>query len=232
MPYVHFDHPYPAVDLLLVTVEAGVPRILLIRRPREPEAGWALPGAYVQLGETIEQTATRVLREKAGLPQAQAQRFVPLRPFSGYIRDPRRETISLPQLRYLMPEMTRFTEDPEAQLPERAWADLSLDPPGRVHLGGGTVKLVFDHHEIVREAIREMQRSVELDDVEPFVDLLPATFTLRDLQVVTEALLGHQVNRDSFRRRVLDAGRLEATGQREQDVGHRPAKLYRWVTSP
>ena len=37
------------------------------------------------------------------------------------------------------------------------------------------------------------------------------------------------MNKDSFRRRMLDSGQLEATGEREQDVDHRPAELYRFV---
>ena len=41
--------------------------------------------------------------------------------------------------------------------------------------------------------------------------------------------LGTSVNKDSFRRRMLATGQLEATGERQADVGHRPAELYRFV---
>lgn len=37
------------------------------------------------------------------------------------------------------------------------------------------------------------------------------------------------MNKDSFRRRMLNSGDLEATGSRQRDVGHRPAGLYRYI---
>ena len=59
--------------------------------------------------------------------------------------------------------------------------------------------------------------------------LLPKDFTLRQLQEVHEAVLGRKLNKDSFRRRMLDSGLLEATGERESQAAHRPAELYRFT---
>ena len=59
--------------------------------------------------------------------------------------------------------------------------------------------------------------------------LLPSRFTLRALQEVHEAVLGRALNKDSFRRRMLQSGRVKATGKREAGVGHRPAELYRFL---
>ena len=58
--------------------------------------------------------------------------------------------------------------------------------------------------------------------------LLPEMFTLLDLQRVHEVVLDRPVNKDSFRRRMLASGELEATGERQADVDHRPAELYRY----
>jgi 8-oxo-dGTP diphosphatase len=41
-------------------------------------------------------------------------------------------------------------------------------------------------------------------------------------------VLDRRFNKDSFRRRLLAAGQLEATGRRQSDVGHRPAELFRF----
>jgi hypothetical protein len=59
--------------------------------------------------------------------------------------------------------------------------------------------------------------------------LLPQAFTLRQLQDVHEVVRGESVNKDSFRRRMLATGQLEATGEHERDVTWRPAELYRVV---
>jgi 8-oxo-dGTP diphosphatase len=58
---------------------------------------------------------------------------------------------------------------------------------------------------------------------------LPEEFTLRQLQDVHEAVRGGALNKDSFRRRMLATGQLEATGERERDVSYRPAELYRFT---
>jgi 8-oxo-dGTP diphosphatase len=46
---------------------------------------------------------------------------------------------------------------------------------------------------------------------------------------VHETILGTPTNKDSFRRRMLASGQLQATGEQEADVGHRPAELYRFI---
>jgi 8-oxo-dGTP diphosphatase len=60
-------------------------------------------------------------------------------------------------------------------------------------------------------------------------ELLPARFSLRDLRLVHEAILGRSLNKDSFRRRVLDRGLVVPTGVRDTAVGHRPPELYRFA---
>jgi 8-oxo-dGTP diphosphatase len=59
-------------------------------------------------------------------------------------------------------------------------------------------------------------------------ELLPAEFTLFDLQRVHEAVLGTELNKDSFRRRILASGMLRPTGRRFASGPFRPAALYRF----
>jgi 8-oxo-dGTP diphosphatase len=59
--------------------------------------------------------------------------------------------------------------------------------------------------------------------------LLPSIFTLRELQDVYEAILGHPVDKRNFRRRVTAAAPIEATGERRRDGSHRPAELFRYL---
>ena len=59
--------------------------------------------------------------------------------------------------------------------------------------------------------------------------LLPERFTLRALQDVYEAILGRSLNKPAFRRRLIDSGRIAATGERETGASFRPAELYRYV---
>jgi 8-oxo-dGTP diphosphatase len=59
--------------------------------------------------------------------------------------------------------------------------------------------------------------------------LLPPRFTLLELQRVHQTILARPLNKDSFRRRMLASGQLEATGESQRDVDHRPAELYRFT---
>jgi 8-oxo-dGTP diphosphatase len=60
-------------------------------------------------------------------------------------------------------------------------------------------------------------------------ELLPDRFSLRELRLVHEAILGRPLNKDSFRRRMLDRGLVVPTGHRAGGVGHRPPELYRFA---
>jgi len=60
-------------------------------------------------------------------------------------------------------------------------------------------------------------------------DLLPAEFTLSELQALLEAILGRPLDRRNFRRKVREMGLLEATGAARREGAHRPAALYRFV---
>jgi 8-oxo-dGTP diphosphatase len=216
-----FPHPYTAVDLILFRAQRSTLDVLVLQRATSEPRGWALPGAYVQIDETVEETAARILRDKLTVPPVSV--FFPLRPFSGVDRDPRRRVISLPQLSFL------GTEDAEGELfGDLAWAQVSSSRPPRASVGGDEIALVFDHADILAEAVETVRRQTRLDDPDLFRAVLSGDFTLRRLQEVHEALMGERVNRDSFRRRILASDRIEDTGRREEDVEHRPARLFQW----
>ena len=87
--------------------------------------------------------------------------------------------------------------------------------------------LAFDHDDIIGMAVKRIRG--KLDYAPIGFQLLPEAFTLRALQDVHETILDTDLNKDSFRRRMLASGQLEATGRREAAVEHRPAELYRFT---
>jgi 8-oxo-dGTP diphosphatase len=79
--------------------------------------------------------------------------------------------------------------------------------------------------EIVARALSDLRRDLDRDDWA--FGLLPETFSLRELQLLHEAIRGEPLNKPAFRKRLIESGRLEATGQMETGKGFRPAELYR-----
>lgn len=138
-----YDYPRPAVtvDLVIVTREAK-PRVLLIRRKKEPFAGrWALPGGFVDLDETLEAAARRELREETGV---KAGKLEQLQAFGDPGRDPRGPTVSV----VFLAEVDADDLQPRAADDAAAvgWFSLARPPA-----------LAFDHADILSMARRRLK---------------------------------------------------------------------------
>ncbi|MGI9048456.1 MAG: NUDIX domain-containing protein [Rubrobacteraceae bacterium] len=124
--------PKLMVDIV-IPFEEG---IVLIRRGSDPfEGQWALPGGFVEVGETVEQAAAREVEEETGL-EVEIVRLIGV--YSDPERDPRGHNVSVAFLaRTLSGQMQAASDAAEAEV---------LDP--------NAVELAFDHHEIIADALR------------------------------------------------------------------------------
>jgi 8-oxo-dGTP diphosphatase len=197
------------VDLVLMTVANGDLRVLLQRRGEAPHKGvHALPGGFVGVAESLDDAAKRILADKAGLSDAWLEQ---LYSFGDPARDPRMRIVTIAYFA-LLP-----ADELAAALPGRD--DLMLAPIGAIP------KLAFDHDAIVDHAVTRLRGKLDYSPIA--FALLPQRFTLRALQDVHEAILGIQLNKPAFRRRMLDKGWIEGTGEREAGGAFRPAELFR-----
>lgn len=125
----------PAVTVDAVWVDRG--RLLLVRRGHPPGEGlWALPGGFVEYGETVEAAVVRELREETGLV-ARPVRLVGI--YSSPDRDPRRHTLTIAYWMHGRVRAPRGGDDAR----EAAWVPLSR-----------ARGLAFDHGRIVADALR------------------------------------------------------------------------------
>jgi len=115
--------------------------------------------------------------------------------------------------------------------PELALAELNVPWPGEIggpieaRIGDGDpLQLAFDHGEMLSLAVQRLRGKLDYSGIA--FALLPERFTLRALQDIYEAILDTKLNKPAFRRRMLDRGWLEATGERETGASFRPAELY------
>lgn len=224
-----YDRPSLTVDVALLSAAGGALHTLVVRRGEHPARGrWALPGGFVALDESLDAAAARVLAAKTGLEGVFLEQ---LYTFGAPERDPRTRVVTVAH--FALVDFARFEEaarrDPGVAV-GRVVVPWHGEAGGAVALegqGGAALPLAFDHAEILGTAVKRLRGKLDYTPVG--FQLLPGAFTLLELQRVHETVLGRPLNKDSFRRRMLASGQLEATGRSQRDVEHRPAELYRFA---
>ena len=220
--------------------------LLLIRRGGHPfKDCWALPGGFLNPGETIEDCALREVEEETSLKPAS---LLSIGLFSEPDRDPRGWIISNAFVSVLGAEKVSFKAGDDAK--EAKWFDVSFETENSdsvLTLCSGEIKLsavlneekssfgmtsykiadsggtACDHAKIVAKALTALRTAAR--DLEMICDFLPEKFTLTELQNVQETVMNISVLPANFRRKI--AGYVEETDEYTQGAGHRPAKLYR-----
>lgn len=218
-----FNRPSIAVDVALITVMDDELWVLVIQRDQHPhQRRWQLPGGFVHINESLDQAAARVLAEKSGVRDVYTEQ---LYTFGEVDRDPRTRVITVAY--YALVDSNHLTTRDVAGRLAHVDVPWEGETGGPVRLEGdsGYLTTAFDHDRIIGMAVKRLRG--KLDYAPVGYELLPPEFTLLDLQRIHEAILGVTVNKDSFRRRMLASGDLEPTGNRQRDVGYRPAALYR-----
>lgn len=237
-----FPRPNLTVDLILMTIEEDALHILMLERGSEPFKGHlTLPGGFVHPAETLDDTAKRVLQDKAHLVNLPVEQ---LYSFSDPKRDPRGWVVSV----------AYFALVPFARLEEAAGRDEGLAllrvafdggaDDGRTDGGGandknagactlyhGNIKgrIGFDHEQMIRLAVDRLRGKLDWSTLA--FGLLPKRFTLYELQCVHEVILGRKLNKAFFRKKMLtqkwaDGTSLFATGIVTTGRQHRPAELF------
>jgi len=225
-----YPRPSVAVDVVLLTVAEDALKTLLVRRTAQPQQGlWALPGTFLKFDESPEEAAARALAAKAGIDNVFMEQ---LYTFGAPGRDPRTRVLSITY--YALVEPTRLQAVAAAGSDrDRALVSLSVDANGHVRgiqardSAGQPLLLAFDHAEILAAAVERIRGKLGYAPIG--FELLPETFSLLALRRVHEAILGRPLNKDSFRRTVLDQGLVDATGEFATGLGHRPPELYRFA---
>lgn len=217
-----FEHPSVTVDVVLLSIREGHLHTLLVKRAEHPFLGaWALPGGFVRMDESLDQAAARVLAAKAGLEGVFLEQ---LYTFGAPDRDPRTRVLSVAY--YALVDPARFPEATLARI-QVPWEGEEGGPVRVLSSVGKPLALAFDHGDMLALAVKRLRGKLDYSPVA--FQLLPERFTLFQLQKVHETILGRKLNKDSFRKRLLAKGLLEATGEMQQDVDHRPAALYRYA---
>lgn len=198
-------HRDVAVLVVIFTVESGHLHVLLVRRSAEPFKGyWSLPGGLLARGETMDQAAVRKLDDETGVTDVFLEQLYTFCDLDG--------RGSVAAVYFALVDSRR------AQLARRrAWLPAW-------HAVDHLPELAFDNGRVIDYAFQRLRAKLEYSNVA--YSLLPAEFTLSQLQRAYEAILARPLDKRNFRKRMLSLGIIEATGRTETEGRHRPAQLY------
>jgi 8-oxo-dGTP diphosphatase len=148
-----YEYPRPmvSVDTVVFTVRDGRLELVGIRRKHEPYAGqWALPGGFIEMDETLSESAGRELYEEVGIKDVFLEQSAT---FGRPGRDPRGRVVSVTYIAAVDWRRHPLRADDDAA--EAAWLPVADLPP-----------LAFDHDEIVAYAVTRLKELIDLGHVD------------------------------------------------------------------
>ncbi len=189
---------------------------------------WALPGGFVQSDESLEMAANRALQERTGLTDIFLKQFRvfsdPNRSkFNPAVRDVREsegdENLSWFNQRfisvgfYALVEFSKVAPAPDAFSDKCEWK--SLDEIG---------ELIIDHNNIFEKALKTLRSQLSYQPIG--YNLMPAQFTMPELQKLYETILGKKLDRRNFQRKILSYKILNKLGERKEGQANKAPFLY------
>lgn len=208
--------PFVRLELAVLTVREGALQVLLGKRTELPYRGqWALPGGVIRidLDDDLPAACQRVAQERLGVRLPNLAQVLAV---GGRKRDPRAPW-ALSIVHRCVVAAQALEAVPGKRLEKLAWVPVDLAAADRT--------LAFDHAGLI-EAAAQAARA-EFRALRFPAGLLAEVFTLGELQAVSEAVLGHALDKSSFRRRIDDAGCVVPVPGQMRTGAFRPAQLYR-----
>src|SRR5262245_2135186 len=210
---VTYEYPRPAltVDAVVFGLDDEDLKVLLIRRGLEPFLGkWALPGGFVRVEESLEESVRRELQEETGISEVFLEQ---LYSFGDVDRDPRERVVTVAY--YALVRLSDHRVKAATDARDAAW--FAVSEAGR---------LAFDHDRILAVGLERLKGKVRYQPIG--FELLPPQFTLSQLQRLYETILETPLDKRNFRKKILGMDFLVALDEVEKDVAHRAARLYRF----
>lgn len=196
----------------IFTIDGGIIKVLLLRKKSEPYKGyWILPGGIVANDETIEENLLDAIDSKLGLKEVYLEQCYIC---SDVDRDATERIIAISYVG-LIDNVSATIKREKKEKIETSWFNINDIP-----------KMAYDHASILNENIKFLRKKIVNSNV--LKSLFPSDFTLPELQHVYEQILNKKFDRRNFRKKFINLGLIEDTGDKNVGGSGRPAKLYRF----
>ena len=208
--YKEYSQIWVSVDVIIFGFDEQKLKVLIGRRQMDPGRGeWSLYGGFVAADESIDHCAERTLEELTGLRHLYMQQ---VGAFGTVDRDPGDRVISIAY--YALINVKDYNEQVR-QKHGVEWVDINAIPT-----------LYSDHNLMVEQALKKMRQKIKTEPIS--FRLLPQLFTLTQLQRLYEAVIGEDVDKRNFRKRIKEMDFIEKTELIDKKSSKRGASLYRF----
>jgi 8-oxo-dGTP diphosphatase len=219
--------PSLSVDCVILGFHEGTLKILLNKFKNHTK--WMLPGGFVFKTENVDAAAYRVLKHRTGLDNIYLRQF---HLFGDYDRTKIDENEQMMKENnveadaqhwflqrfvsvgyYALVEYSKVHITTDADSEDIAWFHFDEIP-----------QLYSDHNKIIDKALATIRQQI---DYIPFgFELLPDKFALSELRIIYETLIGKQLDRRNFQRKILSLGLINKLDEVRKKWGYRSATLY------
>ncbi|PTT09928.1 NUDIX hydrolase [Flavobacterium sp. HMWF030] len=199
------------IDCVIFGFDEGSLEVLLVEHGEGISKGkWGLPGGWIYKKESTDNAAHRLLNELTGLDNIYLEQ---LKAFGDPDRFPLRRVITIGY--YALVKREDYNIKAGFTASDAKWYKINTIPD-----------LIYDHNEILAYSLQHLRNRVRQAPLG--FNLLPEKFTLLQLMHLYEEILGIEMDKSNFRRKILHMKLLVALDEKQQDVSHRAAKLYQF----
>lgn len=208
--YSLHDKLLVSVDCIIFGLNHGELSLLLTKRRFEPEKGkWSLMGGFVKRNESVAEAARRVLFDLTGMQDVYMEQ---VGAFGEVDRDPGERVVSVAY--YALINFGDLDREAMENLDAR-WIGINELP-----------QLGFDHPLMIAVARETMRRKFATEPIA--FKLLPKHFTLSQMQNLYETIIGEEIDKRNFRKRINETKCIVPTEFIDKTGSRRGARLYRF----
>jgi 8-oxo-dGTP diphosphatase len=194
------------IDCVVFNFDDDNLKVLLVRQ--KDNENWGLANDWIKVGETISGTARNILKKYIGVDNLYLEQ---LKAFGYSSQSSLQEDISIGYYAMIKRDHVIVTADVKTKI---KWIDIDK------------VKGLEDKHKAILDySVKELQKNICNSAIG--FNLLPEKFTLLQVIHLYEEILGIEINKSNFRRKILQLGLILDANEKEEDVSHRAARLYR-----
>ena len=228
--YLHFL-PHVSIDCAIFGYHEGELKLLLVKN--KIITNWCLPGGFIKREEGLDEAAGRISKERTGIKNLFLKQFKtfgdPDR--NGYRSFDKERFFKLTGVKitadnwlldrttsigfYAITDISNTSPEADILSSECAWFPIDRLP-----------KLAFDHDEMVKEALHTMR--IHLYHYPIGKNMLPEKFTLKEIHLFYETMLGKKLNPSNFPNKLITLGLLEKLNEKRSIGPHRAPTFYKF----